>query len=711
MKTKKIYPVLLIGLLIFFIGLLIRKIDGIQSVELKSLDWRYEMRGLVSTEDLPVLVVPIDDQSFESLPSRWPWPREYYGHLAENLIKAGAKVVAFDLVIDQPDPHGSKSDSLFARVLEKYPDQIVIAGKIEIKGGKLTGRKLSYIVPPMELFVNAGAKWGAVSLGPDVDGFYREYSFAQYVPDLDTIYSSFAAQILKSYMEIPDTTILEVKNGTLSLGEVKIPVYSSYSDNMMINYFGPPSSFQYISFDNVIDDSTFALKGDFDLDYYHMLVDDEIFKGKIILIGSSIPEHHDNFPTPFLHFEDSEGNYKIEEMPGVEIHANVLATILSGKFFVKMGDLTLHLLVLFLLSLIMFLAHKLKTLWSITSLIAILVLIMGLSILLFNNLLIVIEVVYPIITIVTGYFSINIYLYLLTKKEKQMILGAFTHYVPPKVVDDIIANPDKLALGGEEREISILFSDIASFTTISENIEPKKLVILINEYLTAMTDIILEHDGIIDKYEGDAIMAEFGVPVHYDDHPVKAVAAALNMQEALKRLEPKWKKRNYPPLYTRIGINTGNVIVGNMGSRDVFDYTAMGDNVNLAARLESANKMYGTKIMVSENTALKVENEFWLRPLDMIRVKGKQKPVKVFEVLNRKGAKGSEMCANISSVFNKGFHYYLEQDWDQAINCFQHSIKQKKEDPPSAVYLRRIYQFKKNPPPKNWDGVFTLSEK
>jgi adenylate cyclase len=336
---------------------------------------------------------------------------------------------------------------------------------------------------------------------------------------------------------------------------------------------------------------------------------------------------------------------------------------------------------------------------------------MLLNYLLFTKALVYVEFVLPVLNIIFGYFGSSIYLYIQTQREKQMILGAFTHYVPPKVVDEIINDPQKLSLGGEERVITILFTDIASFTTISENIEPKKLVSLINEYLTEMTDIILKNDGIIDKYEGDAIMAEFGAPVYYPDHAVKACNAALEMQKRLSELRPKWVRQGYPEIYTRMGINTGNVIIGNMGSRDVFDYTAMGDSVNLAARLESANKNYGTNIMISEFTAKEISEHFWYRVLDMIRVKGKTKPVKVFELIARKDARLDAEMINFLSVFQKGFQYYLDRQWEKALECFQFCVKYKKEDRPSAVYLRRIHSYIKSPPPPDWDGVFVLTEK
>jgi adenylate cyclase len=305
----------------------------------------------------------------------------------------------------------------------------------------------------------------------------------------------------------------------------------------------------------------------------------------------------------------------------------------------------------------------------------------------------------------------NLYQYVLSQHEKRMIKGAFSHYVPEKVVSQILENPDKLTLGGEERIVTVMFSDVAGFTSISEKLTPAELVHLLNEYLTSMTDQILDHQGIIDKYEGDAIMAEFGMPVPYDNHAYMACKAALSMQTELRNLRKKWKDENKPLLTARIGINTGEVIVGNMGSRNVFDYTVMGDHVNLGSRLEGANKFYGTSIMISEYTHSLVNDDFYTRELDLIRVKGKEKPIKVYELIASKDIQLEQRFQEMLEIYTKGLNHYKAQEWDNAIDCFEACLKIRPNDTPSSEYRSRCIEYKFNSPGADWDGVTVMKEK
>jgi adenylate cyclase len=323
----------------------------------------------------------------------------------------------------------------------------------------------------------------------------------------------------------------------------------------------------------------------------------------------------------------------------------------------------------------------------------------------------VLEVISPSLVILFSFVGFNLYHYILSQHEKKMIRGAFSHYVPEKVVSQILENPDKLTLGGEERVVTVMFSDVAGFTSISEKLTPAELVQLLNEYLTSMTDTILEHQGIIDKYEGDAIMAEFGMPVPYDNHPYMACKAALKMQNKLRNLRKKWKDEGKPLITARIGINTGEVIVGNMGSRNVFDYTVMGDHVNLGSRLEGANKFYGTSIMISEFTYGHVKDDFYTRELDLIRVKGKEKPIKVFELIASAEIKLEQRFHDMLEIYAKGLGHYKLQEWDDAINCFEECLKIRPNDSPSSEYRSRCIDYKFNSPGPEWDGVTIMQEK
>jgi adenylate cyclase len=302
--------------------------------------------------------------------------------------------------------------------------------------------------------------------------------------------------------------------------------------------------------------------------------------------------------------------------------------------------------------------------------------------------------------------------HILGGKDKRFIQQAFSRYVPSKVVNQIIAYPDSLKLGGELRVATVLFSDIAGFTTITEKMSPAKLVGVLNEYLTEMTSIIFEQGGIIDKYHGDAIMAEFGVPIFLEDHADRAAMTGLLMQARLIELRKDWAERGLPELTCRVGINSGSMTVGNMGSNQAFDYTVIGDSVNLASRLEGANKLYGTHLMVSEFThELLTPNRFKTRVLDVIKVKGKLQPVKVYEVYGEASEDVDSENIKYYEKYQKGFDAYLNRDFSLAMDNFQESRSIIPDDPAVNEMIRRINSLDFDNISEDWDGSIALTEK
>jgi len=436
------------------------------------------------------------------------------------------------------------------------------------------------------------------------------------------------------------------------------------------------------------------------------LLPDEVFKDKIVIIGSTVAELHDNFPTPFLEYQGIP-----KEMPGAEILANGVRTILNQSYFQKISFWMTLLLVIVLMAIIQLVSFRLTTIWSIVITALLIIVYLASLFVLFKEYRIVIDMTFPTLAMSFSFVSINLYRFVLTQREKRKIMGAFQQYVPAKVIQELLDHPEKLTLGGEERHMTVLFTDVANFTTISESLSPQDLVMLINEYLSEMTEIILNYDGIIDKYEGDAIMAEFGAPVHYPDHALKACYASLEMERHLKQLSRKWRREGKPVLTCRAGINTGNMVVGNMGSKKVFDYTVLGDEVNLASRLEGANKLFGTRTIISESTYVEVKNGVVTRPLDLIIVKGKQKPVYVYELLARKDEPLDEALRKMLPLYHDGIHYYHYRRWELAAESFRYCLKLLPGDGPSKLYLRRVVQYAKNPPPPDWDGVFEMKTK
>ena len=688
--------------------------DSFQTLELRLLDLRFTLRGPQPVEDSPIVIIAIDDQSDESTPHRWPWPRSYFAHVVENLEEAGAAAIGIDVIFDQADKYGEEYDDEFARVLKKY-DNVVLAGKI-LKTFE-RNRTYSTIIPPYEKF-RKNAAWGLVALEADIDGFYRSYLFGQSYND--SLYPSFAAQILKQYFPGLKNSTLTADDNYFYLGDLHIPKNNPLS--MLIDFKGPAFSMPYYPFDNILDDENFDILEDYDMDTFDDPGDPENdippglkysgqLKDKIILIGATMQELHDNFPTPFLEFRSQDGHLIKAEMPGVEIHANALLTVLEKNYLKQLPGKFSFMILLLLALIVFFITHYMHTGWAAVATILLAIVYFAISILLFVSKNLVLQMTAPLLVVLFSFIGYTLYQYLMTQKEKRMLRGAFAYYVPEKVVQEIIADPDKLSLGGEERKISVLFSDVEGFTSISENLPPRELVLLLNEYLTAMTDIVLENDGIIDKYEGDAIMAEFGMPVYYEDHARHACETALEMQKKLDALRKKWKKEGKPQLKARVGINTGEVIVGNMGSNTVFDYTVMGDHVNLGSRLEGANKVYKTYIMISEFTYEQVKDDFHTRPLDLIRVKGKNKPIAVYELIARKSERLPQHYIDFLEIYNKGIIAYKEQRWDEAIDLFEYALRVKSDDYASELYRSRCIDFKFKSPGPDWDGVMTLTEK
>ncbi|MFN4216864.1 MAG: CHASE2 domain-containing protein [Brevinematales bacterium] len=302
-----------------------------------------------------------------------------------------------------------------------------------------------------------------------------------------------------------------------------------------------------------------------------------------------------------------------------------------------------------------------------------------------------------------------VYKFLVFDKQKQFIKQAFSYYLSPVVIKELLDDPSQLQLGGEQREITAFFSDVEGFTSISEKLSPTEVVSLLNEYLTAATDVILKYGGTVDKFEGDAIVAFFGAPVIQSDHAFRCAMAALEIQLKLSLLAMEWEQRGYPRLKTRIGMNSGPAVVGNMGSRQRMNYTMMGDTVNLASRLEGANKFYGTYTMMSESTYEQVKDHFVCRRLDIIRVKGKSQPIAVYELVERMGKLSPEK-EKMLQFFQAGFELYEKREWAKGREIFC-SLWEEYGDPPSKTYLERCEEFMKNPPPEDWNGVYVLRSK
>jgi adenylate cyclase len=305
-----------------------------------------------------------------------------------------------------------------------------------------------------------------------------------------------------------------------------------------------------------------------------------------------------------------------------------------------------------------------------------------------------------------------VYRYYSEERQKKEIRNAFSRYVQKEVVQQLMANPKKLRLGGEKKKLTVMFSDLAGFTTISESMPPENLVELLNAYLGEMTDILFQHQGTLDKYIGDAVMAFWGAPIDQPDQERMAVETAIAMNKRLAVLREEWMKQGLPRVFARYGINTGLAIAGNMGSSTRFNYTVMGDTVNLAARLEPANKVYDTEIMMAESTWQAVKDVVLSRQLDKMIVKGKTKPVGVYEVIDlEKDIPANDPMRKVVAYYNKGLELYYDRQWLPAIIELTKALEIKPDDGPTKLYISRAQHYMRNDPGKNWDGVFEMTSK
>jgi adenylate cyclase len=320
--------------------------------------------------------------------------------------------------------------------------------------------------------------------------------------------------------------------------------------------------------------------------------------------------------------------------------------------------------------------------------------------------------VVPIFAVFFSFAAITITKYLQTARERVYIKNAFSHYLSNDVINELLSDKEKLKLGGDKKHMTALFTDVKGFSTISETFDPADLVKLLNEYLTEMSDIILDHHGTIDKYEGDAIISFFGAPLEYADHAARACRSAVEMKRAEVDLNRRFQQHNMipNPIYTRIGINTGEMVVGNMGTDRKMDYTIMGNSVNLAARLEGVNKQYGTWTLVSEPTFQEGGGDFLARRLDRVRVVGINQPVRLYELLEEK-TRSEPVMEEALEIFQEGQDLFEERRWEEASGYFERVLKLIPEDGPSQLYLKRCRKFAQKEPPEDWDGVFNLSLK
>jgi adenylate cyclase len=468
----------------------------------------------------------------------------------------------------------------------------------------------------------------------------------------------------------------------IKLGNINIP--TDDRGRLLINYPGPAKTFPHYSINDI-------LKGKIPAEKLH---------NKIVLVGVTATAVYDLRVTPF-------GNV----YPGVEIHASVVDNILHQNFL-KYSSLIRFIDIIVIIAFGLIMSLIIVRLRAVKGLIAALIIIaafVAANIFMFSRYNVWLNIVYPVLTMIVIYLGITIYRYIKEEREKKKIRNAFQYYLTSSVINEMLKDPTKLKLGGDRKDLTVLFSDIRGFTTISEKLTPEELVRLLNEYFTAMTKVVFKYEGLLDKYMGDAIMAVFGAPLDQPDHPQRACFTALGMLDELHRLQKKWQEEGRPVLNIGVGVNTGDMVVGNMGSEMRFNYTVMGDMVNLGSRLEGINKEYGSNIIISEFTYKAVKETMCCRELDWVRVQGKKLPVKIYELLGEK--KDESKWKDFIAGFEEGLVLYRSAKWEEAIVSFQKVLTIRPDDEASRIYIERCKNLKEQPPAQPWDGVFTMKTK
>lgn len=660
-------------------------------------DW-FTLRGPLPRPP-GVVVVAIDLDSEASLGAR-PWSREWHARLLRNLHRAGARVVAFDLTFADT----AAGDSAFRAAIDETGIAVLGAKTAPVFRRGARGFRLEEPTPALR-----GAPLGIVDDRPDaLDAVIREYPVLHAYPQGTRAQLGVAA-VMRS-LGLPPGALREVEGGW-RMGRRFIP--RGPSGGMLVDYTGLTGSVATHSYVTVVDDAATDV-GEWDLDSFEDLARAGVFRGQIVFVGTTIAEDHDLYPTPYRDARETEE--EAEEggavlVPGVEIHAQAAAALLAGRMLAPVPRTVQYPWVAILALITVAAVARLRALKGGVVAAVLAALAVGAAGLCFARAGLWLWTVAPVTGVGLAMVGGTAVLVTDEAREKARIRGMFQQYVPSAVVRELIHRPELLALGGEERVATVLFSDVEGFSRVAEGLAPTQLVMLLNEYLTVMTDVVVEHGGIIDKYLGDALMAEFGVPIPLEDHAVRACRAALRMRDALARMRDDWVRRGLPALRARIGINTGQVLVGNLGSFRMMDYTCMGDQVNLASRLEGVNKEYGTEILVSEFTWRAVQGHFVAREIDRVRVVGRGEAVAVYELVASADGGVDEGTAALMDGFAAALAVFRDRRYGVALDLFDTLAQRYPDDGPTATYLDRCRKHAILPPPVDWDGVYQLARK
>ena len=696
---------------------------------------------MANTVDPRVVIVDIDEDSLAA-EGRWPWRRDKLARMLDQLFDHyQVGIVGFDVVFAERDESSGlgvlqdlaqnalRGNAQYQSVLKDVAPQLeydrVFAERLKgravvmgyyfsaVEGADGKGRATGALPPPvlpagtfkgknirftrwigyganLPEFQAAAASGGHFNPWPDDDGVTRR------VPMLaeheGAYYESLSMAVVRLGLGSPPVIpgfpedMLLSKNYPglewIEFGGLRVPV-----DNLvtaLVPYRGKQGSFKYVSATDVL----------------HGRVAPGDLKNKIVLVGTTAPGLYDLRASPVA-----------SVYPGVEIHANLIAGMLDGNIkqkppYVLGAEVILLLVSGLAMAMVLPLVNPLRaTMLTVVVLVAI----FATNVLVWTEGNLVLPLASGLLMIIT-LFALNMsYGFFVESRAKRQITGLFGQYVPPELVDEMSRDPAAFSMEGESRELSVLFTDVRGFTTISEGLEPRELSKLMNEFLTPLTRIIYKRRGTIDKYMGDCIMAFWGAPISDPQHARNAVLAGLEMHKVLTELQPSFREKGWPPIQIGVGVNSGRMSVGNMGSEVRLAYTVMGDAVNLASRLESITKQYGAKMIVGETTRAGLD-DIVFRELDRVKVKGKDEPVTIFEPLGL-GAELEKSILDELKLWNQALRLYRSRDWDMAELQLINLRKASPETALYALFLERISHYRQNPPEEGWDGSWKFETK
>lgn len=694
-----------------------------QALELRAFDARLAQRGHQAPGD-DVVVVAVDDASLHAL-GRWPWSRARVAELLARIDAGAPRVIGVDLVQAEPtaacalDDLGAGLAPACRDALQDALDQaqgddarlaevVRTSGRIvlgyffdfrvrdvespyrgesayplvqrapgAVEGAVPRGRFVTQNLPPL---AQAAAGLGYFNFAPDGDGLLRRALLAVRFHDRVVLPLSLA-MLQHVWPERPPAIRFGPEGvAGIRLGDQALPV--DHRGRLLVDYRGPGRTFPHVS-------AAELLAG---------RVPPEIFRDKLVVVGVSAVGAGDVRATPFD-----------EVYPGVEIHATVLDNILRGTFIRQPASSGPDLLAILGLALLLGVALQFtrgltSALLTAAAIAAYLVLSQGL----FERAGVALAAAYPSLAAALTYVAVSVQQYVTVDREHRRTRRMLEVYLSPALARYVSERPEMLRLGGEKRDRTVLFSDLAGFTKMSEHLPPERLVELLNGYLGDMTDCVFAADGMLDKYIGDGVMAVWGAPVAQPDHAARACRTALVMVEHLAALNVRNIAQGWPTLRVRIGLNSGPMVFGNIGSPGHLSLTVMGDNVNLAARLEGISKLYGSTIIASEATIAAARDGFVARELDRVQVRGREGTVRIYELLD--DAARAAAWQPLLDRFAAGLAAYRARDWAAAATAFEAALALRPDDGPAAYYLRRCRELAANPPPAGWQAVTNFDD-